>query len=57
MRTPKKQNKEATMEEKKEKMINNLVMKKYPKGFNKMECKHVDESTKSELLSLWKQAY
>ncbi len=45
---PKKQKKEATIEEKKEKRIDNLVMKKYPKGFNKTECKHVDESIRSE---------
>jgi hypothetical protein len=29
IRTPKKQNKEATIEEKKEKAIDNLIMKKY----------------------------
>jgi hypothetical protein len=29
-------------------MINNLVMKKYFKGLDKIECKHVDESIKSE---------
>jgi hypothetical protein len=36
------------MEEKKEKMIDNLVMRKYPKGFDKTKCKHVDESIRSE---------
>jgi hypothetical protein len=36
------------MEEKREKMINNLITKKYPKGLNKMKCKHVGESIKSE---------
>ncbi len=48
IRTPKKQKKEETMEERKEKMIDNLVMKKYLKGLDKMECKHVDESIRSE---------
>jgi hypothetical protein len=45
---PKKKKKEATIEEKKEKMIDNLIMKKYPKGFDKIECKHVDELIKNE---------
>jgi hypothetical protein len=36
------------MEEKKEKTIDNLIMKKYPKGFNKMKCKHVDELIRSQ---------
>jgi hypothetical protein len=45
---PKKKKKEATIEEKKEKMIDNLIMKKYPKGLDKIECKHVDESIKNE---------
>ncbi len=36
------------MEEKKETAIDNLVMKKYPKGLDKMKCKHVDESLISE---------
>jgi hypothetical protein len=36
------------MEEKKEKMIDNLVMKKYPKGFSETECKHLDESIRNE---------
>ncbi len=49
IRAPKKQKKEETMEERKEKMIDNLVMKKYLKGLDKMECKHVNESIKSEL--------
>jgi hypothetical protein len=30
-------------------MINNLVMKKYPKGFDDNECKHINESIRSEL--------
>jgi hypothetical protein len=29
-------------------MIDNLVMKKYPKGFYEIKCKHVDESIKNE---------
>ncbi len=41
IRAPKKQKKEAKI---KEKMINNLVMKKYFKGLHKTECKHVDEA-------------
>jgi hypothetical protein len=45
---PKKKKKEAIIKEKREKMIDNLVMKKYPKGFDKIECKHVDESIKNE---------
>jgi len=48
IRAPKKQKKEATMEEKREKRIDNLVMKKYPKGFNEMKCKHVDESIRNQ---------
>jgi hypothetical protein len=48
IKVPKKQKKEATMEEKREKMIDNLVMKKYPKGFDEIECKHVNESIKSQ---------
>jgi hypothetical protein len=48
IRAPKKQKKEATIEEKREKMIDNLVMKKYPKGLDKTKCKHVDESIRSE---------
>jgi hypothetical protein len=43
-----KQKKEATIKEKREKMIDNFIMKKYPKGFDKIECEHVDESIKSE---------
>jgi hypothetical protein len=31
-------------------MIDNLVMKKYPKGFNKIKCKHVNESIMSKFL-------
>jgi hypothetical protein len=34
IKVPKKQNKKVTMEEKREKMIDNLIMKKYPKNFN-----------------------
>jgi hypothetical protein len=49
IRAPKKQKKEVTKEEKKEKMIDNLVMKKYPKGLDETKCKHVDESIKIEL--------
>ncbi len=37
-----------TIEGKREKMINNLPMKKYPKGLDEIECKHVDESMRSE---------
>jgi hypothetical protein len=48
IRVPKKQKKEVTIEEKKEKTIDNLVMKKYPKGLDEIECKHVDESIRSE---------
>jgi hypothetical protein len=47
---PKKQKMDATIEEKKEKMIDNLVMKKYPKGLDKTKCRHVDESIRSEFL-------
>jgi hypothetical protein len=43
IRTPKNQIKEATMEEKRKKMIDNFIMKKYLKGFDKTKCKHVDE--------------
>ncbi len=39
---PKKPKKEATIEEKRDKTIDNLVMKKYPKGFDETERKHVD---------------
>jgi hypothetical protein len=42
IRAPKKQKKEATIEEKGEKTIDNLIMKKYPKGFDETECKHVN---------------
>ncbi len=48
IKAPKKQKKEAKRKGKKEKMIDNLVMKKYPKGLVGTECKHVDESIKSE---------
>ncbi len=37
-----------TIEEKKEKTIDNLVMKKYPKGIDETKCKHVDESIMGE---------
>ncbi len=47
-KAPKNQRKEVTMEEKRKKMTNNLIMKKYPKGFNETECKHVDKSIRSE---------
>jgi hypothetical protein len=39
------------MEEKREKMIDNLIMKKYPKGLNKMKCKHVDEQIRSDFFN------
>jgi hypothetical protein len=29
-------------------MIDNFIMKKYPKGLDKIEWKHVDESIRSE---------
>ncbi len=48
IRAPKKQKKEVTKKEKKKKMIDNLVMKKYPKGLDETKCKHVDESIRSE---------
>lgn len=47
IKAPKKQKKKAIMEEKKERMIDNLVMKKYPKGFSETKCKHVDELIRS----------
>ncbi len=47
IRAPKKQIKEATIEGKREKTIDNLVMKKYPKGLDEIECKHVDDLIKS----------
>ncbi len=37
------------IEKKKAKMIDNLIMKKYPKGLDETECKHVAESIRSEL--------
>jgi len=40
----------VTIEKKKEEMIDNLIMRKYPKGFDEIECKHVDESIKNEFL-------
>jgi AICAR transformylase/IMP cyclohydrolase PurH len=43
IRAPKKQKREVTIEGKKEKTIENLIMKKYPKGLDETECKHVDE--------------
>jgi len=48
VRAPKKQKRAVTIEEKKEKTINNLVMKKYPKGFDETKCKHVNESIRNE---------
>ncbi len=48
IRAFKKQKNETTIEEKKEKMIDNLVMKKYPKGLDKTEHKHVNESIKDK---------
>jgi hypothetical protein len=48
IRAPKKQKKEAKIKEKREKMINNLVMKKYFKGLDETECKHAHESIKNE---------
>jgi hypothetical protein len=48
IRVPKKQRKEVTMEEKREKTVNNLVMKKYPKGLDETNCKHVNESIRNE---------
>jgi len=39
---------EVIIEEKKEKMIDNLVMKKYPKGFDEIKCRHVDESIRNK---------
>jgi hypothetical protein len=29
-------------------MIDDLIMKKYPKGVDKIECKHVDESMRNK---------
>jgi hypothetical protein len=51
IRAPKKRKKELTIEEKREKTIDNLIMKKYPKGLDKIECKHVNESFRSEFLN------
>ncbi len=48
MGLPKNKKQKATIEEKKEKLIENLIMKKYSKGLDKTECKHVDESIRSE---------
>jgi len=48
IRVPKKQRKEVTMEEKRKKTVNNLVMKKYPKGLDETKCKHVNESIRNE---------
>jgi hypothetical protein len=48
IKAAKKQKKLVTINEKREKTIDNLVMKKYPKGLDKIECKHVDELIKSE---------
>jgi hypothetical protein len=38
----------VTIKGKREKIIDNLVMKKYPKGFDETKCKHVDESIRSK---------
>jgi hypothetical protein len=51
IRAPKKQKKEAIIEGKREKTIDNLVIKKFSKGLNKTECKHVNELIKSEFSS------
>ncbi len=48
IKVPKKKKKETTIKEKMEKTIVNFIMKKYPKGLNKIKCKHVDESIKNE---------
>jgi hypothetical protein len=48
IKAPKKKKKKVTIEEKKEKTIDNLIMKKYPKSLEEIECKHVDELIKSE---------
>ncbi len=50
IKAPKKKKKEVTIEEKKEKTIDNLIMKKYLKNLDEIECKHVNESIKSEFL-------
>jgi hypothetical protein len=42
--------KQKTIGEKREKTINNLIMKKYPKTLDKIESKFVNESIKSEFL-------
>jgi hypothetical protein len=34
-----------------EKTIDNLIMKKYPKFLDEIECKHVDESIRSEFFN------
>jgi hypothetical protein len=49
IRAPKKKKKEATIKEKMEKTIDNLIMKKYPKGFNEIKCKHVNESIRKKI--------
>jgi hypothetical protein len=48
IRAPKKQKMQVTIEEKREKTIDNLVMKKYPKSLDEIECKHVDKLFKSK---------
>jgi hypothetical protein len=50
IKAPKKKKKEVTIDEKKEKTIDNLIMKKYLKNLDEIECKHVNESIKSEFL-------
>jgi hypothetical protein len=48
IKAPKKQKKEVTIKEKKEKIIDNLIIKKYPKGLDETESKHVKKSIKSK---------
>jgi len=50
IKAPKKKKKEVTIEEKKEKTIDNLIMKKYLKNLDEIECKHVNDLIKSEFL-------
>jgi hypothetical protein len=45
-----KSKKEAIIDGKKEKTIDNLVMKKYPKGLDETECRHVNESIRNKFL-------
>jgi formyltetrahydrofolate hydrolase len=48
IRAPKKQEKEATIGEKREQTIDNCVMKKYLKGLDETKCKHFNESIKNK---------